>query len=84
MSWFVYLVRCKDNSLYCGITNDVGKRMLAHNSGKGAKYTKTRRPIHLVYMEVHTDKSHAAKREWFIKHSLSKKDKEALVRKYNE
>ena len=65
--WFVYLLECSDGTLYCGITNNLEKRIQVHNSGKGAKYTKTRLPVKLYYYEELTDKSSASKREWQIK-----------------
>lgn len=79
-SWYVYFVRCADNSLYGGITTNLTRRIDEHNNSnqKGAKYTRTRRPVTLVYSEPCQDKSTAAKREYQIKH-LSKKDKELLV-----
>lgn len=76
--WSVYLVRCKDNSLYTGISNNVPKRVSAHNSGKGARYTRSRRPVILVYSENAASKSAALKREAAIKR-LTKKAKEKLV-----
>lgn len=79
MSWSVYLVRCKDNSLYCGISNNIEKRVASHNSGKGAKYTRSRRPVILVYVEEKKTKQEAAKREYQIK-QMSKKQKEILLK----
>lgn len=77
--YHVYLVRCADGSLYCGITNDLPRRIAQHNAGKGAKYiVKSRRPVVLVYRETHDTKSSALKREAAIKR-MSKKSKEALV-----
>ena len=76
-SWFVYMVRCKDGSIYTGITNDVKDRVKEHNSGQGAKYTVSRRPVHLVFQEEHPDKSSAFKREIQIK-NWSRVRKEAL------
>ena len=67
-SWFVYIVRCADNTLYTGITNDLDRRIAEHNSGdKGAKYTRSRIPVTLVYSESFTCRSDAAKREAAIK-----------------
>ena len=80
MNWFVYMLRCSDNSLYTGYTNDVKRREMVHNTGKGAKYTKSRRPVHLVYWEVFEDRSDALKRECAIK-KLTKQQKEALIQK---
>ena len=66
-SHFVYIVRCSDNSLYTGYTNNIEARINKHNAGKGAKYTKIRRPVELVYQETYTTKSEALKREYEIK-----------------
>ena len=76
--FFVYLLLCSDNSLYCGWTNDLESRIAAHNAGRGAKYTKSRRPVKLVYFEEHESKSAAMKREWQIKR-LSRKEKILLA-----
>ena len=65
--WTVYLLRCKDDTLYCGITNDLDNRLEMHRSGKGAKYTRGRSPLELVYTESCDDKSAALKRERAIK-----------------
>ena len=65
--WTVYLLRCGDDSLYCGITNDLENRLAAHRRGKGAKYTRGRGPLELVYTEECADKSAALKRERQIK-----------------
>ena len=65
--------------LYTGWTNDLDKRIKAHNSGKGAKYTKTRRPVKLVYYEEHETKNEAMSREYAIKH-LTRKEKEILIK----
>lgn len=75
---FVYLLRCNDNSLYCGWSSDLSKRVKAHNTGKGAKYTKARLPVKLVYFEVYEDKIIAMKREYEIK-QLTKLQKERLI-----
>ena len=66
-NWLVYLVRCADNSLYCGITNDLKSRLRDHNSGKGAKYTRSRRPVELVGAGPKMTKSEALKLEYRIK-----------------
>jgi putative endonuclease len=65
--YFVYILKCKDGSLYTGITNDIEKRMEVHRSGKGSKYVRARSPFELVYKEEHEDKSSALKREIQIK-----------------
>ena len=75
---YTYMVRCKDGSLYTGWTNDLEKRLKTHNQGMGAKYTKTRRPVELVYYEEYESKIDAMKREYEIK-QLPKKKKEELV-----
>ena len=66
-SWVVYLVRCADNSLYCGVSNDLKSRLIEHNSGKGAKYTRSRRPVELVGASPKMTKSEALKLEYRIK-----------------
>ena len=66
--WHIYIVKCSDNSLYTGITTDVERRVNEHNtSKKGAKYTKSRRPVQLMYFETVSDRSGASKRECAIK-----------------
>jgi putative endonuclease len=78
--WHVYMVRCSDGTLYAGITNDLKKRIEAHNSGKdGARYTRSRRPVKLVYSEQVESKSAAAKLEYQIK-KLPREKKELIVR----
>lgn len=79
---YVYILRCRDNSLYTGWCKDLDKRLSAHNSGKGAKYTRARLPCKLVYYEQINDISEALKRERAIK-KLSKKKKEDLVKEFN-
>ena len=76
--WFVYLLRCGDGSLYCGITDDVQRRLEAHRAGKGAKYTRGRGPLELVYTEECEDHSAALKREVAIKR-LSRNEKLKLI-----
>ena len=61
---YVYLLRCSDGTLYCGWTTDLDKRLQAHNSGKGAKYTRSRLPVELVYYERWEDRHEALSREW--------------------
>ena len=77
---YTYILRCSDGTLYTGYTNNLKKRVRDHNSGKGAKYTKTRRPVQLVYYEVYENKTDAMSREWHIKHDLTKADKELLIK----
>ena len=79
-TWKVYILRCCDGSLYTGITTDTTRRVREHNSGKGAKYTRTRRPIELVYQEDCADHSHALRRELEIK-ALSRDKKLKLIEK---
>ena len=77
--WYVYMVRCNDGTLYTGITNDLEKRIEAHNSGKdGARYTRSRRPVKLVYSEEAGTKSAAAKLEYKIK-KMTREKKMKLV-----
>ena len=78
-SWKLYILRCGDGSLYTGITTDVEKRLAAHRSGKGAKYTRGRGPLELVYREECADHSAALKRELEIK-KLSREEKEQLIK----
>ena len=66
-NWVVYLVRCSDKSLYCGISNDLQRRLKAHNSGKGAKYTRSRRPVELIDISPEMPKPEALKLEYRIK-----------------
>jgi putative endonuclease len=76
--FFIYIIRCSDNTLYTGYTKDVIRRVKQHNSGIASKYTRTRRPVKLVYAEEHVDTSSALKREYVIK-QLTKKQKTALI-----
>lgn len=77
-TWYLYILHCKDNTLYTGITTDVGKRLEAHRSGKGAKYTRGRGPLELVYTECCGNHSQALKRELQIK-ALSREEKQRLI-----
>lgn len=80
-TWYLYILRCKDGTLYTGITTDVEKRVEAHNCGKGAKYTRGRGPLTLVYREECGSHSDALKREWQIK-QLSRAEKESLLKEF--
>lgn len=80
---YTYLVRCRDGSLYCGWTNHLEERMKAHNNGKGAKYTKCRRPVKLVYFETFNTKEEAMSREHAIKR-LTRKQKLDLIANFNK
>ena len=75
---YVYIVRCSDQTLYTGWTNHLEKRIEAHNAGKGAKYTKARRQVELVYFETFDNKGDAIKREYQIK-QLKRSEKEKLI-----
>ena len=77
-TWKLYILRCGDGSLYTGITTDVAKRLEVHRSGKGAKYTRGRGPLELVYEEECGDHSAALKREHEIK-SMSRQEKEKML-----
>ncbi len=72
--YYVYMLRCADDTIYTGITTDLERRVRVHNDGKGAKYTRTRTPVELVYSEPFESKSEALKREWQIK-KLSRSEK---------
>ncbi len=79
MQYYVYIVRCNDGTLYTGITTDLKRRLYEHNhSDRGAKYTKVRRPVSLVYEEICQDRSSASKREYAIK-QFSRKEKLLLI-----
>ena len=75
---YTYISECSDGTYYTGWTNDLEKRVKMHNAGKGAKYTKPRRPVVLAYYEAFQTKEEAMRREWEIK-QLSRKEKEQLV-----
>jgi putative endonuclease len=77
--YYVYLVSCNDNTLYCGYSNNVEKRVDTHNKSLGSKYTKTRLPVRLVYTECFDTKSEAMKREYQIK-QLTRQQKLKLIR----
>lgn len=78
MAYWVYILRCADGTLYTGYTNDVDRRCAVHNSGRGAKYTRSRRPVTVVYREHCDDRSGALRREAAIK-SLTRPQKEQLI-----
>lgn len=65
---YVYMLQCRDDSLYCGWTTDLESRIVQHNAGKGAKYTRSRLPVKLVYFEMYEDRHEALSREWHLKH----------------
>lgn len=78
MKWFLYLLECSDGTIYTGITNDVKARVAKHNSGKGAKYTRGRRPVLLKRSFTYKNRSEASKAEYVFK-KLSKQKKQELI-----
>lgn len=80
--WCVYIVRCKDKTLYTGYTNDLEKRELSHNKGIGARYTRQRRPVQVIYVEEFSSKGKALSREYEIK-QMTREEKEELIRRSN-
>ena len=78
---YTYIVRCSDGSLYTGWTNDLDQRIEAHNHGTGAKYTRSRRPVEMVYTETAADRSEASKRETEIK-KFSRAQKLEMIRRH--
>ena len=82
ISYNVYILSCSDNTLYTGWTNDLERRINVHSSGKGAKYTRGRLPVKLVYFEKFNDKKLAMKREYAIKR-LSREEKLKLIKDWN-
>lgn len=76
---YVYLLRCADDTLYCGWTTDLEHRIRVHNSGRGAKYTRSRLPVRLVYFEEFEDRKDALSREWHLKR-LTREEKLLLIR----
>lgn len=75
---YTYIIKCSDNTLYTGWTTNLNRRLLAHNQGKGAKYTRSRTPVTLVYFEEFADKQSAMRREYEIK-QLPRREKEKLI-----
>jgi putative endonuclease len=83
--YYVYIVRCADDTLYTGIATELQRRIEEHNSStKGAKYTRARRPVELVYHEHYNDRSTASKREYEIKKKMSRSEKLALVERFED
>lgn len=80
MAWFVYILRCRDGTLYTGITTDVARRLAEHRAGAGARYTRSRRPLRLAWREPQPDRAAAARREAQIKR-LPRAAKLALIRR---
>ena len=81
-TWFVYILRCADGTLYTGITKDLARRTKQHNAGTASRYTRSRRPVKLVYQEPQRNQSSALKREAAIK-KLTRREKLALVRQFS-
>jgi len=77
--YYVYMLLTKDDTLYCGYTDNVEKRFELHKSGKGAKYTRAHKPLKIVYAKEFSTKSEAQKEEYRIKHKLTKKQKLQLI-----
>jgi len=82
--WVVYLIRCSDESLYCGTTNDLKNRLIAHNSGRGAKYTRSRRPVELVAASFEMTKSDAFRLEYRVKQVPASKKYLELTKEENK
>ncbi len=82
-TWFTYLLRCADNSLYAGVTTDLNRRIDEHNHSNklGAKYTRVRRPVKLAYAEKNSDRQSACRREYVVR-KLSKSKKEQLTQEF--
>ena len=80
---YTYILKCADGTLYCGWTNDLEKRLKSHNDGKGAKYTRSRLPVRLVYFEEFETKEKAQSRDWHIKR-LTRAKKLELIAKAKE
>ena len=80
---YVYILRCGDGSLYTGWTNDLAARVKAHNAGVGAKYTRSRRPVELVYYESFETREEAMSREWHLKR-LTRQEKLALISRFRD
>jgi len=80
--YYLYILRCSDDTFYTGITTDIKRRIDEHNGeGKGARYTRARQPVSLVYSEEYPDRSSASKREYYIKHNMSRQEKSNLINK---
>ena len=80
---YTYILECADGTLYCGWTNHLQERVAAHNAGKGARYTKSRRPVVLKYYETFSTKQEAMRREWAVK-QLSRKEKLELIEAFTQ
>jgi len=80
--WYVYILRCRDNTFYTGVTNDPVRRLGMHNAGTGAKYTRSRLPVEMVYLESTESHPQALKREYTIK-QLTRQEKISLIQSAN-
>jgi putative endonuclease len=80
MNWYLYIVECSDTSLYCGITNNIERRIEEHNNGTGGRYTRSRLPVKLKYFERYHKKGEALKREYQIK-GWTREEKIALIKR---
>jgi len=76
--WLLYILHCKDGTYYTGITNDLSRRVQQHNEGTASRYTRSRRPVKVIFQEPCRSKSHALKKEYAVK-SLTRKMKEAYI-----
>jgi len=76
--WFLYILRCQDGSFYTGVTNDIERRVTMHNSGRASRYTRSRRPVELLYQETCGSRTQALVRECFVK-TYSRPEKEKLI-----
>ena len=81
--WYLYILRCADDTLYTGITDDLNRRLSAHREGKGAKYTRARLPVELVWWEECPTKQAAMSREWHVKR-LTREQKLALIAEFHK
>ena len=81
---YTYILRCADGTYYCGWTNNLDRRLKAHNEGKGAKYTRSRRPVALVYYEAFSTKEEAMRREYEIKQLPRKKTEELIFKQQTD
>ena len=81
---YTYILRCADGTYYCGWTNNLDRRLKAHNEGKGAKYTRSRRPVALVYYEAFSTKEEAMRREYEIKQHPRKKKEELIFKQQTD
>lgn len=81
--WYVYILKCRDGTLYTGITNDLSRREEEHNRGTASRYTRSRRPVHIIFQEPCQNRSAALKKEYAVK-SLTRKDKEDYIERHAE